>query len=459
MRGRAPIYIGIAIAVLLAAFTWFWVTQSNGLSSTPIVLHVIGEDYSPMQGLDKIKARFTAETGTQVEIVRIDAETLRKRYLGEFQSGASNYDVVMGQAFDLGLLAVNGWTLDVSEAFERPGWRDPKLDLANFSDQLLNLSCRYKGRLYGLPCSAQCMFLWYRKDLFSDLGERESFARRYGYPLPQPTPARSMTWKEYRDVAEFFTRPKGATAAGQTLTNDLFGTVLQGKNHIALWFEFQNFLASFGGSFIAADGKTVDAAAPQARRALEYYVGLKPFAPPGTVSYSWDEALAAFQNGQVATAMMWSDSISAIEDAKSSTVAGKVGYTANPTLDAGGRAASVFGGWGLFVNRRSKHPKEALQLIQWANRPDIQIAWAKAGGIPAALSAYDAPELRESPGMAAHREALKHLVAWTREPYSARLVEIGQNNLARAVAGEVTPDEALQEIAAQYQTILQARPQ
>jgi multiple sugar transport system substrate-binding protein len=459
MSRKAIVYAGIVTVLLLASVVWFLATRGNGNPSPPIVLHIIGEDYSPMRGLEKIKGRFTAETGTQVDIVRVDAETLRKRYLGEFQSGASNYDVIMGQAFDVGLLAVNGWPLDVSEALTRPGWRDPKLDLSNFSDQLLDLSCRYKGKLYGLPCSAQCMFLWYRKDLFSDPGERESFARRYGYPLPQPTPARSMTWKEYRDVAEFFTRPKGAKAAGQALTDDLFGTVLQGKNHIALWFEFQNFLGSFGGSFIAADGKTVEAAAPPARQALDYYLGLKPFAPPGMVNYSWDEALAAFQNGQVVTAIMWSDSISAVEDPKSSRVAGRVGYAANPTLEEGGRPASVFGGWGLFVNRRSRHPKEALQLIQWANRPDVQVAWAKVGGFPAALSAYDAPDLREIPGMAAHREALKHLVAWTREPYSARLVEIGQNNLAKAVAGEATPDAALQEIAARYQAILQARPQ
>lgn len=451
MSRRAIAVCGIAAALVLAA-TWI-LTGCRGGPAAPTPLHVIGEDYSPMQGLEKIKSGFTAETGIPVEIVRVDAETLRKRYLSEFQAGADNYDVIMGQAFDVGLLAVNGWTLDVGAALARPGWKDPRFNLANFSDQLLDLSCRYKGVLYGLPCSAQCMFLWYRQDLFSDAGERAAFARRYGYPLPQPTIERSMTWKSYRDVAEFFTRPKGASAAGKKLDNDLFGTVLQGKNHIAIWFEFQNFLYSFGGSFITADG-TVTASAPQAQRALEYYIGLKPYAPPGTVNYSWDEALTAFQSGQLATAIMWSDSVSAVEDPKSSRVTGRVGFAANPTLDPKGDTASVFGGWGFFVNRKSRHPKEALQLIQWANRPDVQVAWAKVGGIPAALSAYASPELRDIPGMAAHREALRHLVAWTRAPYSARLVEIGQNNLAKAVAGEVSPRDALQEIATRYQAIL-----
>jgi multiple sugar transport system substrate-binding protein len=446
---------GMYVALILVAAAGYLAACRGGTAS-PVLLHVIGEDYSPMQGLEKIKSAFTAETGTSVEIVRVDAETLRKRYLGEFQSGAANYDVIMGQGFDVGLLAVNGWTLDVTAALARPGWKDPKFTLANFSDQLLDLSCRYNRVLYGLPCSAQCMFLWYRKDLFADAGEREAFARRYGYALPQPSVARSMTWKSYRDVAEFFTRPKGAKAAGKGLENDLFGTVLQGKNHIALWFEFQNFLYSFGGSLITPDGK-VTAAAPPARQALEYYIGLKPFAPPGTVNYSWDEALVAFQSGQVATAIMWSDSVSAVEDPKSSKVTGRVGFSANPTLEPAGATASVFGGWGFFVNRKSRHPKEALQLLQWANRPDVQVAWAKVGGIPAALPAYDSPELRDIPGMAAHREALKHLVAWTRAPYSARLVEVGQNNLAKAVSGQVTPATSLQEIAARYQEILAER--
>lgn len=454
MRRRSVI-AALAVGLVIVGAAAYLALNQGMSEPQAVTLHVVGEDYSPMQGLEQLSSRFTKETGIGLEIIRVDAETLRKRYLAEFQAGADTYDVIMAQGFDIGLLAVNNWTLDVDEAMTRPGWRDAEFDLGSFSDELLDLSSRYQGRLVGLPCSAQSMFLWYRKDLFSDPGERESFAQHYGYPLPQPVPQRSMTWSQYRDVAEFFTRKKGELAAGKPLAKDLFGAVVQGKNHIALWFEFQNYLRSFGGDFIASDGHTVQAADAPAREALEFYLGLLQFSPPGSVNYTWDEALAAFQNGQLATAVMWSDSISAVEDPDRSQVAGRVGYTANPTLEAEGRSASVFGGWGLFVNRNSRHPQEAFKLIQWVNRPDIQIAWAEVGGIPAALSAYDSPELRGIAGMAAHRQALTNLVAWTREPFSARLVEVGQNNLAKAVAGEVPPEAALEEIAERYREIIE----
>ena len=194
--------------------------------------------------------------------------------------------------------------------------------------------------------------------------------------------------------------------------------------------------------------------APEALEALEFYVGLKQFAPPGTVSYSWDEALAVFQNGQIAMAIMWSDSITGVEDPSSSKVSGKIGYTMNPTKGPSGQPASVFGGWAFFVNARSSNAKEAVRFIQWANRADVQVAWAKAGGFPASLSAYDSPQLASVPGLQAHREALNHLVAWTRAPFSARLVEIGQNHLAQAAAGDIEPEQALEAIADRYRQIV-----
>jgi multiple sugar transport system substrate-binding protein len=444
----------IAIAIILVALLGvFLAVRSRRPAPGTITLKVIGEDYSPMQGLEKIKGDFTRETGIEVEISKFDAETVRKKSIGDFQAGAANYDVIMGAFYDVGLFGSNGWVLNLDQSLNKPGWKDPAVDLNNFSPQIVNLCCRYRDTLYALPASAQSMYLWYRKDLFDSTAEKDAFKKRYGYDLPSPTPQRSMTWAQYKDVAEFFTRPKGASAAGKPLDQPLFGTVLQAKNHIALWFEFNNFLHSFGGRFVSSDGKTVEIDSPAARTALDYYIGLKKFSPPGTLNYSWDEALSAFQNGQIAMAIMWSDSISAVEDPKSSHVVGQVGFAANPTLTEGGEAGSVFGGWGLFVNVRSHYPEDAVKLIQWVNRPDVQLKWAKEGGIPATLSTYSSPQYTSIPGAQAHLESLKHLIGWSTEPYSSRMIEVGQNNLAKAVAGDVTPERALKDLAVRIREI------
>src|SRR4051812_3349989 len=124
---RRKLLLALAVAALaaVAAYIYFRGRDSTG---GEIVIRVIGEDYSPMQGLEKIKEDFTRETGVKVEITRVDAETLRKKYIALCQAGDSGYDVIMGQAFDVGLFAVNHWALDLTEALERPGWRDAELN-------------------------------------------------------------------------------------------------------------------------------------------------------------------------------------------------------------------------------------------------------------------------------------------------------------------------------------------
>lgn len=67
------------------------------------------------------------------------------------------------------------------------------------------------------------MYTWYRKDLFEDPREMEALRAKYGYELSAPE-----NWRQYRDIAEFFTRPgKG-----------FYGTLIQGKKHMALWQEY-----------------------------------------------------------------------------------------------------------------------------------------------------------------------------------------------------------------------------
>lgn len=442
------------LLMISLAFAMVLVACGPAGEEEKITLRVIGEDYSPMQGLAKVTPRFTEETGIEVEITRFDAETLRNRYLSEFQAGASTYDVVMGAFYDLGLIAVNDWALDFDQVLADPKLRDPKLDMEDFSPAILDLTSRYQGHLIGLPCSAQSMFLWYRKDLFQSSEEQGQFKVQYGYDLPQPTAEASMTFDQYRDVAAFFTRDAGAKAAGAVLDKPLYGTTLQLKNSRALWFEFQNYLYGLGGAWFNDDGAHAEADSPTSIDALRYYIGLKPFAPPGAVNYTWDEALTLFQSGQAAMGIMWSDSISAVEDPQTSLVAGKIGFAANPVRGPGATPASAFGGWGFFVNAKSENPGAAARFVQWANRPDIQLAWARAGGIPATLSTYRDPTYAELPGSAAHAASLHHLVTWSTAPYTPRLIDVGQNQLARTTAGELEPARTMEEIDQRFQAIV-----
>ena len=67
----------------------------------------------------------------KVQIDRFDADTVRRRSIGDFQAGAANYDIIMGPFYDVGLFAANHWVTDVGEAMEQPGWKLEGLTMVN----------------------------------------------------------------------------------------------------------------------------------------------------------------------------------------------------------------------------------------------------------------------------------------------------------------------------------------
>src|SRR5512136_2710073 len=66
-------------------------------------------------------------------------------------------------------------------------------------------TCMYKDKVYGLPFHFISMYLWYRYDWFEHPDEQAAFEAKYGYGLPSPP----ITWQEYLDCSEFFTRKSG----------------------------------------------------------------------------------------------------------------------------------------------------------------------------------------------------------------------------------------------------------
>ena len=94
----------------------------------------------------------------------------------------------------------------------------------------------YDGKAYGFPFTALTMFMPGTAPTCWPIPRRRKASRRN----TATTSAPAQDWKQYRDIAEWFTRPD----------QGLYGTALQGKRHEALWYEWLNFLYSFGGDML-----------------------------------------------------------------------------------------------------------------------------------------------------------------------------------------------------------------
>ena len=283
----------------------------------------------------------------------------------------------------------------------------------------------------------------YRKDLFSDPEEQASFLKRYGYPLQVPE-----YWDQYRDVAEFFTRPESG----------FYGTAVQGKRHDALWYEFLNFLYSFGGNILDVEhgweyGDIV-INSPEAIEALEFYSGLVKYSPSGTLNYTWDDALAVMQQDKVAMVIMWNDATYAVEYANDSLVAGKMGFARVPKSRTVDQWVSQLEGWSYLIPRSSPHPAEAERFIGWMMNSTNQVEQHLNGGASALKATYDDPRVQRLTYTQASLDAMAVAIAKPTIPEGPEMTEVLTRELSNVLSGQTTATNALNQTALEYKRIL-----
>src|SRR5690606_38289684 len=207
---------------------------------------------------------------------------------------------------------------------------DLKRDISN--QEWLNTMAAYKGKLYGVPFTVHTIFLFWRWDLYEHPEERAAFKAKYGYDLPSPP----VTLDQLKDTAEFFTRKAGEKLGDEILAHDTYGMTLAGKRHISTVYNWMNVLYAYDGQTVDSPGHfdygPVIVNSEEAVKSLEYYKWLVDnTCPPGTVTYTWDEQLAAIQTGLATSALLWADAAYATsEDASQSSVVGKIAYSGTP---------------------------------------------------------------------------------------------------------------------------------
>lgn len=402
-----------------------------------ITLRFVAEAVPPTEALIKLLPEFEKASGMKVIVEQYPFDHVVEKTMMDLAGKTRIYDVLSTPYQYLGQFAEMGYIVPIEKFMNDPKLRDPQIDAADYIEGMLKASGEWKGKLYGFPSNSCIMFLWYRRDLLEDPVERGTFKENYGYYYSIPP----TNWIEYKDVAEFFTRPE----------QELYGVALQGKRHDALTCEWMNYMWSFGGRVLDEEGKPV-INSPENVEALEYFVSLLPFAPPGTTTYTWDEVTTAFQKGRVVMAIQWNDQAFGVEDPAKSEVAGKMNYGPVPVKK---QPAAHFGAWTYFIPKLSKHPEAAYLFIQWATSKKVQMELARIGMVPARHSSYLDPEVRKIPFFYPAT-----LAALEISNYRPRIPEWEEMNskmmlaISQALAGEKTSEETLDWLQKEYLKIL-----
>lgn len=420
-----------------------WTLEEAAARYKGATIRTIGEALPPLEAMKKLAPEFEKRTGITVEIEMYEHSEAVSKVMLDLNSKRGRYDFIIQPHRELGKFVTNGHVEPVEPFMSSEALRDPSFKPEEQLYQgLWKEISWYDGKPYGFPFTALTMYSWYRADLLNDEKEKEGFKAKYGYDL-----APAQDWKQYRDIAEWFTRPD----------QRLYGTALQGKRHEALWYEWLNFLYSFGGDMLEVKSGSecgpVIVNSPQAIAATEYYKSLMPFSPPDTLNYFWDDVMALMQQGTVAELIMWNDATYAVAvDESASTVVGKMGFDLVPQGD-GGKVAQVEG-WTYLIPEASKNKEAAYLFIQWMMDYNQQLEQHLNGGATARPDVYAAEEVQKLPYSKASMASNEVAKPKPTLPQSSEMTDILVRELSSYLADEKTAKEALDQSAKEISELL-----
>lgn len=284
------------------------------------------------------------------------------------------------------------------------------------------------GTLYGIPWYVDTRLLFYRADLL----------REAGFDAPP------RDWAEWQAQMDAIRRASRDTRWGALLpTNEydqLLALALQ--QHVPLLRDGGRY-----GNFESAGFK----------RALAFYVGLfkRGDVPPWTnvqVSNPWQ----AFGRGDFVFYLSGPWNIGEFRNRLPASAQSEWSTAQLPGPDGPGN--SVAYGSSLVILRHSKHPDAAWKLIEYLSRPDVQARFYELlGDLPARRSAWDTPPMQSDPKLRAFRAQLERMRPAPQVPEWEQIVNMMQQVAARAVAGELTVDQAAAQMDTQANVILAKR--
>ena len=308
-----------------------------------------------------------ANPDINLRFITLSENQARAKITASTSMGGGEFDVVMISNYETPQWAENGWLVNLADYIKNT----PGYDQNDFIPSLRE-SLSYKGDMYSVPFYGESSFLMYRKDLMEQAG------------ITMP---RNPTWQQVAD------------AAAKLNSRDMVGICLRGKPG---WGEvlapLDTVINTFGGRWYDEQWNA-QLTSPEVKKAVNFYVDtVEKFGEPGAATSGFGECATQFSQGRAA---MWYDATSAtsvVEDPKSSTVVGKVGYALAPMVEKPNSGWLYT--WSLGIPKSSDKKDAAWKFIAWmTDKNYIQLVGKELGWehVPpgSRLSTYQIPQYQE----------------------------------------------------------------
>ena len=379
----------------------------EGLDSRGPITYVQGKDNSGVVKplLEKWNAEHPDEQVTFKEQTD-EADQQHDDLVRNFQAENADYDVVSVDVVWTAEFAAQGWLQPLEGDLEinTEGLLQPTIDAGT-----------YNGKLYTSPNTSDGGMLYYRSDLVKE----------------PPT-----TWDEMMEMCSIAEKNNMDCYTGQF------------QKYEGLTVNASEAINGAGGSVLGEDGKpTLDT--PEAADGLGNLVEAfeNGNIPKQAIGYTEEEGRIAFQAGKTLFHRNWPYvyGLAATED--SSKIKGK--FDVAPLPGADGVGASSLGGHNIGISAYSDNKATAIDFVNFLLEEEQQRLMLEVGSLaPALESLYTDEALVKKFGyLPTLAESIANAVPRPITPYYPGVTVAIQDNAYAAIKGEVSVEQALQDMA------------
>ena len=413
------------------------------LSDKPVELSFLWFEWPPAQALEDLaNEHYTKERpNVTVKVNTVPNPNWHDAIFTQFAARKTDFDIPILDSQHIGEAVTNGNILDLTD------FVNENIDTDAYDPYLLAAYGQYPqaetgqrdpdAKMYGLPLLGDTWTMVWRKDLMGD------------------TPP--ATWDEMIAAAQKC-QDENPGVSGLAFHQ------ANGSDAAAVTYNTVNGV--YGGELWNAADKQIEGVINDdaGRKAMDVLVNqMKPLAPKGSGNWFIDEVNAAISQGKVCIGFNWIAAIGGLIDPEQSqlgktpeAIEKKLGFAALPKQDSD---VVPLGGMGMHVSKYApaEDQAEALNFIKWFEQPEVQKMWAAAGGVPARKDALDSPEFLEAnPWNKVYAESVPRLRDMWNVPEYAKLIDIENTNVNAALNGAKDPQQALDDIAADQQKVIDA---
>ena len=411
-------------------------------------------------------------TGGDIVLQTFAFGELFEKIVTALSTGSGDYDVLIYAADWAGDIMAPGYVMEIPQETLDAIEADDVIPL--YADRITT----WGGVPYALPYDGDAHMLYYRKDLVDNEMYAADFEAAYGYPLGEPA-----TWTQYRDIAEFFNGQEVDTAGSMA---PIYGALEAQRRNAQSYWVYLSRAAGYGkvpGNpcfFFSCDDMTPQVNNPGWVRALEEYIDIRNVGDPEMINYDVADTRTLMATGTAVLNLDWGDVGTISVDENVSLVKGAVGFGVLPggdsywdyeagewVMEENPAPFIAFGGWIISVAADSDVTEAALDFASFLASKDVVNELAVTGGTginPSRFSqlADTAPWVAagfDEESAADYLDAIQNTINHPnavldiRITGSAEYLSTLDAEIARALAGEISAQEALDNTAELWDAI------